>query len=218
MLIEGTSTAVAFLVFVAPGVLWAWLSERRQARIERHDVMTVGLVALTSVVFSLPVAVPVLIVSFRFHLGTDRLIDAFFFGGVDTGDEALRLTLLLLAQLAIACLLVLLCFKGWGGRIFGNLRVERRSHWMYEFEKHKDAGTSRVGAEIFMHGGGSVRGIVNLSSEALLHAEREITLKQPIVFEDAGGSDVFHGRLPTTLTIPGEQIVALALTPIADDR
>lgn len=209
MLIEGLGTLVAFVVFVAPGVLWTWLAEHRRATTERSDVMDVALIALTSVIFSLPSGLLAVLLSYNWHLGNKRLIDAWFDNGVNTGDELTRLSLVLLVQLGLSVVLVLASFKLLSARIFGDLWILRDSHWTHELEKLPE--NPHLYAEVRIDDNVHVRGVVGSMSEQFDQEKRELTLLPPIRIETDDGDDLLDGRVPRTLTIPGGVIKFLAL-------
>ena len=215
MLIEGLSTVLAFLVFIAPGALWTWLAERRRETPERDDVMTVAIITLTSVIFSLPASIVPTVIAFQARLGEPRLIDAFFTGGIGSPGEAARLSMLLALQLAIAGALVFLAFKILGSRIYGDLHVIRKNHWLYQFETLHDAGVPSVLAEVRIDDGVMIRGLVALASEQSKQDERELTLRHPILIEGEDGVSLLDGRKPDTVTIPGGTIKFVALYPVS---
>jgi hypothetical protein len=101
---DGWSAALAFLLFVAPGIVWDLLSRRREAEADESAFREASRVALFSLVFSLPAAVVVVLVSTQVHRVT-RVV-----GRLASGDvvplswDGLVILVVMLTQLALACL------------------------------------------------------------------------------------------------------------------
>lgn len=101
---DGWSAALAFLLFVAPGIVFDLLSRRREPEANESAFREASRVALSSLVFSLPALAVVVLVSTRVHRVT-RVAHR-----VASGDVVLFsvvgfiILVVMLVELALACL------------------------------------------------------------------------------------------------------------------
>jgi hypothetical protein len=100
---DGWSAALAFLLFVAPGIVWDLLSRRREAEADESAFREASRVALFSLVFSLPAAAVVVLVSTQVH-GVTRVARRLASGDVvPLSWDGLIILVVMLTQLALAC-------------------------------------------------------------------------------------------------------------------
>jgi hypothetical protein len=100
---DGWSAALAFLLFVAPGIVFDLLSRRRRVEVDESAFREASRIALWSLLFSLPASAIVVYISTRVHRVT-RVAGRLASGDVvPISADGLTILLVMLAELVLAC-------------------------------------------------------------------------------------------------------------------
>lgn len=215
MLIDGIPGAIAFVIFLAPGALWAWMAERRQAAVPRSGVVEAGLVALASAAFSTPALVAVGLLVW----GVDRdlsSLEAWIGSSSLSGEAAIGYTTLVLLELVLALLMTWFVFRRYGSRLLGHLELRRVSGWTSVLRDAKPDATWAASVDLLLEDGSVLRGIVEEYTPDHELVDREIVLAEPIVHELDGVSMFAKRPPPFRVVVPGTAIRRIAvhyLTP-----
>lgn len=182
-------TAVAFLLLVAPGILWETLRERRHPQRDRTSFREVGVVALASTLFSMIATVLVLAGSWIVARSQLDALGRF----IQEGTSAPGVSPFLPATfLAIGCstalALVLLADRVFGTRLYGAAELRPGSIWVAMFRTKLPADAAAI-ATIHLHDGSWLRGHVAYFSVDDDVDKRELTLAAPISRRGPGAAE-----------------------------
>jgi hypothetical protein len=211
MLVDGVASAVAFVVFLAPGALWGWMAERRRAPMPRSAVLDAGLVALASAAFSTPAMVAVGLLVWGLDRDLSSLESWLGVSPGPSGELAVGYAALLLLQLSLALLTSWLVFHKLGHRLVGKLTVEKVSGWTSVFRTAKPDEEWSAAADILLEDGSVIRGIVEDYTPDHELADREIVLSEPILHEHDGASLFGQRPSPARIVVSGTGIRRIAV-------
>ncbi len=215
MLVGGLSSAVAFVIFLAPGALWAWLTEQRQASVRRSQVVEAGLIALASAAFSTPAIVVLGLLTWFLDRDLSS-VEAWLEGSSISGEAAVGYVALLLLQLVLALLTTWWVFRTFGDKLLGDLEVQKVSAWTSVFRSAKTDKTWSAAVEVLLDDGSVIRGIVEDYTPDHELADRELILSEPILHEQGGVSLFANRPAPARAVVSGTAIRRIAvryLTP-----
>jgi hypothetical protein len=129
---DGWSAALAFLFFVAPGIVFDLLSRRREPEADESAFREASRVALSSLVFSLPASAVVVLASTRVHRLT-RVAQRIASGDVVLfSADGFIILVVMLAELALACLFAYVAHRVLM-RSSRSSDIERISAWKKAF-------------------------------------------------------------------------------------
>lgn len=210
MLIEGTATAVAFGVFVAPGAYWAWRAERRRATVNRSQLMEAAIIGLASAAFSGPALVLTALLLWMVDRDLSTLTEWLGPNSQSSGGALLAQAVLLVVQLVLAILLAEVCYRWLGAKLLGQLDTTPVSGWARVFRQDKPQ-SCEVMVEVLLDDGSVVRGLVETYTPDYELGDRELVLAPPIRHELKGVS-VFDKRpTPERLVLPVTSIRSVAI-------
>lgn len=210
MPVETLEGAASFIVFLAPGALWAWLAERRQAVVPRSPVMELGLIGLTSAAFSMPVLVITGLLAWLIDRDLSSL-EAWLGPSGPSGEVVVAYTALLLLQLALALLLAWAVFRTCGHTLLGPLDVRRISGWASVFRYDRPDDTWSVAVEVLLNDRSVLRGMVQDYTPDHELIDRELVLAHPITHELDGVSLFGPRPAPHRVVLPASAIQRIAV-------
>jgi hypothetical protein len=203
----GIATVVAFFFFVIPGLVWELLVERRRPAKAESAFREASRVALVSTPFSTISVGIVFAAAWLCDQHWLTVLSSWFTTGKPQSGEALIVaSLLAVAELGVALLLLGLVWWRVGHRLYGMAKVEKESAWGYAFG-HQPAGHATV-ATVRTHDGSEYRGQVVGFTNDFDWADREIILTRPLSVSRSPGTLV---AMPEQLvTIPSASISAIS--------
>lgn len=209
MLLNSATAVVAFVVFVAPGVVWSWLAERRRAALPRSSAVEAGLLAVTSVAFSLPA----LLTTFGIIWVFDRdlsSVDSWLTGDTPTARRVAGAAGTLVVLLVLSLLLVAVVYRTVGPKLLGARRLNMVSAWTDVLDESCPEGCEPM-AELRLKDGSTVRGIVGPYTRDHELADRELILGPPIVHEHEGKLTFGLRPSPDRLVVSGLDITSMSI-------
>lgn len=205
---EGWGSALTFLLFVAPGIVFDLLSRSRRVGADESAFREVSRVALSSLLLSLFAAVPVGLVASRVPLVMQAARAAEVGDLVWLSREGAALLGVALAQLAVSCLLAYGLHSMLKRFSYGQ-HIVLESQWTRVFRRDCPPG-HEVYIRAKMSSGAVWTGRVLGFSPDLEVDHRELVLGQPMRMR---GPD--RGKDPMTDVSPDYQRVVLRGTEIA---
>lgn len=208
MIPTGISTAIAFVLFIVPGLLWELLYERRNPELNESAFREASRVALISTPFSV-VAIG-LVLSFTAGLNQNWIGDLsnWIISGKPASGEAITvLALVTVAELGVASLLVAILWWRLADELYGPKRtILRRNAWDVALGD-RSAATEPF-ATVRTSDGYEFRGKVLGYSNDIKMADREISLGTPIASRKLGGA--FVAMTETNVIIAAANIIAIS--------
>jgi hypothetical protein len=217
MVLNTLSAILGFFLFVAPGLLWDILTDRRRSTGHSSVFREAGIVALVSTVCTLVALVIVVGVATWVNspwLGQLQMITERSLGFSDNaGQPKLGGPLgLLLIELVVALGVAYLLDRLLGGRLFGPTSLHL-SGWVEAIRHHGIEGDTRIYAAVALTSDGSgFRGEVEKYSTDLAMESREITLVAPVVrfWIDDDGEEQRRQVMEARVVIPGREIKSVS--------
>jgi hypothetical protein len=218
MIPTGVASVIAFIFFIAPGLAWELLVERRRPEISESAFREASRVALASTPFSVVSTAVVLIAAWRVNPSWTRDLSNWAISGNASNSQAIVVaSCVALAELIFALLLVLLAWSAFADRWYGTARAYRKSAWGLFLNA---SGKNEVKiATVRLAGGSTYRGRVVAFSNDLAWQDREILLQSPLFLVGDNGTLT---RLPDEyIAIPAasmESVSSLTVSTELADR
>jgi len=213
MIPTGVASVIAFIFFVAPGLAWELLVERRRPGITESTFREASRAALASTPFSVVSSAAVLIVAWRVNPAwTHDLSSWAVSGNAQSGQVIVIASCVALAELVLALLLVLLAWWAVADNWYGTARSHRRNTWDLVLNAKK--GEEKI-ATIRLTGGMTYRGRVVAFSNDLAWQEREILLESPLFIVRDDGTLI---RLPEEhVSIPATSMESVSSLTVSTE-
>jgi Family of unknown function (DUF6338) len=203
----GIAAVISFFFFVVPGLVWELLVERRRPSKSESAFREASRVALVSTPFSAASVAIVFAVAWPLNHHWLTVLVAWLNSGKPQSGEALVVaSMLALAELAVALILLSATWRIVGVTLYGVAHLKKESAWGYAFGNpppdHVTIATVRI------TDGSEYRGQVLGFTNDYAWADREIILSQPLsLFRPDGKLVPMSEQL---VTIPSTSIVAIS--------
>jgi hypothetical protein len=212
MSIPGTfGELVAFILFLAPGVLWNQLRHSWKAPAERSTFQEISVVALFGTAFTSVSTAATLAVAHGinrvYYSNVENLLD----GKTQLSAVGLTFPVVLAAvELVFSCLLVVVVFLFTRKGIYGPQEPQRTA-WQQVLDDERPDGASAFGI-VELVDGSEWRGEVVAHSLTGPPEDRYLILGTPIAFRDDPARSAPPQKLPyLRLVLPAERVSSLAV-------
>lgn len=225
MVLNTLGAILAFFLFVAPGLFWDILTDRRRSTGHSSAFREAGTVALVSALCTLLALSIVVGVAVWFDSAWIEQLTAITERSLGFRNPGDRVALggpliMMLAELVAALAVAFLLDRLFGGRLFGPT-TRHLSGWVEAIRYHGfDIDDTMIVATVALSSDGrGLRGEVEKYSNDLAIESREITLVAPIVrfWTDESGNE--HRRLVSEarVVIPGGEIKSVGFYYVPRD-
>lgn len=175
---------VAFIFFVAPGILWELLYERHRPTRVESAFREISRVALFSILPSTVSSAAIFFLCWHLHRDWIKAISHWLERGSGPSSEALFASVVLaILEVTLATAIVWLGWQVYATlRHRGSIRVQRVSAWGLVMEKTtKDEKDEDVFARVTLSNGTIMRGRIRAFTNSFEWSDRELVLYQPLV-------------------------------------
>lgn len=206
---DGWSTALAFLLFVAPGIVFDLLSRHRRTEVDESSFREASRVALSSLVFSLPASALVVLVSTQLDRVTRAAHRLASGNAVLISADGLVILLVMLAELALACLFAVITHLALRASAKSS-DIELISAWTRVFRRDCPAGHDAY-VRVKLTSGSVWTGRVVGSSPDLELDNRELVLAPPLTSRGPTGDLTPLAPEYHRVVLTGGEIASLAV-------